>query len=218
MAQPSLPQGNEKRLRCLRCNKKIKSSRYETSRLARHNEQKHPEINLNRKPEHKLASKHGITEDCLAQNSIMKESQKAEKADRLNDMPRLTVHWRRDLDKCKKTPTAACNASATKDHLCLCAKDKAMSTRNQFLKDSVYRWSALDGKLFCPACGCKRRPLIKAASELESGWYANCWIFCLLPCLMSSDNQEYLYCSKCKTFLGIYNREKNIVRPNREFV
>ncbi|XP_041566615.1 uncharacterized protein LOC108137067 isoform X2 [Drosophila elegans] len=383
MAQPSLPQGNEQRLRCLHCNK-IKSFQNDNSKLSRHTEQKHPEIKLNRKPEHKLASKHaknsilkksqtaekadrskcvddvprhgitkdclaknsilkktqtaekadrlkcvddvprhGITEDCLAKKSILKKSQTAEKADRLkcvndvprhgntedclakksilkksqtaekadrskcvddvprhgitkdclakksilkksqtaekadrlkcvndvprhgntedclakksilkksqtaekadrlkwvDDVPRITVHWRNELVKGKKTPTAACNVSATKDHLCLCAKEKAKSIRNQLYKEPILQWSALDGKIFCPACGCKRCPLIKAASELETGWLANCWPLCLLPCLMSSDNREYLYCSKCKTFLGIYHREYTSVRLKKEFV
>ncbi|XP_017074773.1 uncharacterized protein LOC108110288 [Drosophila eugracilis] len=100
---------------------------------------------------------------------------------------------------------------------CLKTKDPLpdMTFRKKSYRSSVRHWSALDGRLFCPACSYKKRPIIKYASETNSGWYS--WTICFLPCLMSSDNQEYLYCRKCSNFLGIYNREKNMIKPNKEY-
>lgn len=90
-------------------------------------------------------------------------------------------------------------------------------------KASIERWVPTDGFIYCPRCGCSRRPLVKAASEIgNSGCCAacivSCWPLCFLPCLLSPDNREYLYCMNCRTFLGIYDRENNCIKPSREFV
>ncbi|XP_017038900.1 uncharacterized protein LOC108086487 [Drosophila ficusphila] len=104
----------------------------------------------------------------------------------------------------------------SKVETCTCAEIKQI--RKKYYRASVERWRAVDGLILCPACGIKSRPLIKTSAEVNSGCWANCWPFCYFPCLMSSDKQVYLHCGQCKIFLGIYNREKNSVRPNKEFV
>ncbi|XP_016980093.1 uncharacterized protein LOC108045318 [Drosophila rhopaloa] len=216
---------NEQCLRCMHCMKVVKCSRYDTTGLVRHIEQDHPEIfavaSARIKNLHKLASDHGISEDRLSQISKMtglSESQMAEEAERYMARKNCSVHWSGEPEKSKKVPTATCKVSATKDHPCTCGKNEAMSTRKQCFKSSVHQWCASNGSIFCPACCSKRRPVIKAASELQSGWCANCWPLRLLPCLSTTDNREYLYCSKCNIFLGIYNPDTKSVRPNREFV
>lgn len=45
-----------------------------------------------------------------------------------------------------------------------------------------------------------------------------CWPFCFLPCLFPVHNLEYLHCANCKTFLGLYDRDCNCIKPNRHFV
>lgn len=45
-----------------------------------------------------------------------------------------------------------------------------------------------------------------------------CWPFCFLPCLFPVHNLEYLHCANCKTFLGLYDRACNCIKPNRHFV
>lgn len=106
---------------------------------------------------------------------------------------------------------------------CACRSEKEQAHRRQCYRVSIRRWIPAEGCIFCPCCGCSRRPLIKAASEIMTSgccatWVVICWPLCLLPCLLSSDNREYLYCSNCRVFLGIYEREKRCVRPSREFV
>lgn len=98
--------------------------------------------------------------------------------------------------------------------------DQEKMSRRQSFRLSITHWAPADGCIFCPGCGFSQRPLIKTASELTAkGAVANCiftcWPLCCLPFL---ESREYLYCSNCRAFLGIYDRERNCVRPSREFV
>lgn len=72
-------------LRCLRCLKIIKCSRYDTNCMVRHVQQDHPEIieNANQKVAnlHKLAAEHGISSERLSQISKMTGLSQAEMAD-----------------------------------------------------------------------------------------------------------------------------------------
>lgn len=108
---------------------------------------------------------------------------------------------------------------------CPCSRplENSTSHRRKCYRASIERWALAEGRIFCPCCATSRRPLIKAATEISNNgccaaWVVSCWPLCFLPCLMSADNNEYLYCANCRAFLGIYNREKSCVQPSKEFV
>ncbi|XP_044317790.1 uncharacterized protein LOC108037197 isoform X2 [Drosophila rhopaloa] len=129
----------------------------------------------------------------------------------------------------KDASTTACSVASSKEEKsscpCPCPRpvDKTTAHRRHCYRASIERWAPAEGCIFCPCCACNKRPLIKAATEIvEAGCCASCvvtcWPLCFLPCLLPSDNREYLYCPHCRTFLGIYDRDNNCVKPSKEFV
>ncbi|KAH8370877.1 hypothetical protein KR093_005311 [Drosophila rubida] len=224
-------------LRCLKCLKTIKCSRYDTSSLVRHVQVHHPEIieSANEKVQnlHKLAAEHGISEERLSQISKMtgmSEAQMADEAERCKykaailDELYLLIST---LDLAKHPQPSGSQVSPKSDSQQWQqpkSNDSKDINKRQYYRSSIERWVPTDGCIYCPSCGASRRPLLKSSSEFYSSTgcpascVANCWPFCFLPCLSSPDNREYLHCANCKTFLGIYDREHNCIRPNREFV
>ncbi|KAI8038511.1 uncharacterized protein LOC128254573 [Drosophila gunungcola] len=240
MSQASPATGDMQSLRCLHCMKVIRCSRYDTSGLVRHIEQDHPDIysatNDKIKNLHKLAADHGISEERLTKIGKMtglSETEMAEKADKY--MASKMSSGRSGVSGVgepvgKTSSKAAYSAASSKEERssgpcpCPCprAVDKTAHRRHCY-RASIERWAPVEGRIFCPCCACSRRPLIKAATEImDSGCCASClltcWPLCFLPCLQSADNREYLYCSNCRTFLGIYDRDHNCVNPSKEFV
>ncbi|XP_017044387.1 uncharacterized protein LOC108090287 [Drosophila ficusphila] len=234
MFNPNTPPGDMQSLRCLHCMKVVQCSRYDTGELVRHIEKDHPEIYAvttdKIKNLHKLAADHGISEERLSRIGKMtglSETQMAEEAEKY--MAKKNISSRsagsgdaKLVDK-KASSTGCSGASSKSESPCPCPcptpSDKTTEQRRYRYRASMERWSPAEGRLFCPCCGCSRRPLIKAVSEIEdSGCWASCWPLCFLPCLMSSDNREYLYCSNCRTFLGIYDRDNSCVQPSKQFV
>ncbi|XP_030557939.1 uncharacterized protein LOC115760600 [Drosophila novamexicana] len=205
-------------LRCLKCLKIIKCSRYDTSCLVRHVQKDHPEIidESNEKVHnlHKLAAEHGISEERLSEISKMTGMSEAEMADEAE----------RYLQGKKRSGSQQRSGVHSENWKQLKLTDSKELNRRQFYRSSIERWMPTEGCIYCPSCGLNRRPLIKTSSEFytstgcSAACVANCWPFCFLPCLNSGDNREYLHCSNCKSFLGIYDRENNCIRPNREFV
>ncbi|KAH8367968.1 hypothetical protein KR084_004979 [Drosophila pseudotakahashii] len=99
---------------------------------------------------------------------------------------------------------------------CSCSEDEAKLFRKMSYKVSVNKWRHADGgTIFCPACGHKRRPVIKSAAELDSGWCS--WAKCFFPCLAPADDGEYLFCGRCNIFLGIHNKVNRNFKPNKEY-
>ncbi|KAH8254815.1 hypothetical protein KR032_012312 [Drosophila birchii] len=218
-------------MRCMHCQKVIRMSRCDPDCLLRHVEMDHPSKctvtsrNEKIKRMHQLAAEHGISEERLSEISRktgLSEEQMADKAEaymrKKGYAPSSQVSGGGEKSY---TTTFACQ---TKDPCppCKCS-EKEQDQRRQCYRLSIRRWMPADGCIFCPCCGCQRRPMIKASSEIATSkccaaWIVVCWPFCLLPCLDNSDNREYLYCSNCNAFLGIYDREKRCIRPSKEFV
>ncbi|EDW09051.1 uncharacterized protein LOC6579220 isoform X2 [Drosophila mojavensis] len=212
MSSPAAPT-DVQYLRCLKCLKIIKCSRYDTSCLVHHVQKDHPEILADTANEkllnlHKLAAEHGISQERLSEISKMtglSEVQMADEAER---------YLQRKSQGDAREPTRSAPMTT----------DSRELGRRQFYRSSIERWVPTEGCIYCPSCGVNRRPVIKTSSEFytstgcPASCVANCWPFCFLPCLQSSDNREYLHCANCKSFLGIYDRESNCIRPNREFV
>ncbi|KAH8411005.1 hypothetical protein KR222_006066 [Zaprionus bogoriensis] len=228
-------------LRCLRCLKIIKCSRYDTNCMVRHVQSDHPEIisSANEKVQnlHKLAAEHGVSEERLSQISKMtgmSEAEMAVEAERckwksfysaiesgLKCMSNfIAILCPLDMAKRKQGKRPSVDIDLKQPHI----TDSKDLSRRHYYRSSIERWTPIDGCIYCPSCGSSRRPVIKSSSEFYASTgcgaacVANCWPFCFLPCLAPADNREYLHCSNCKTFLGIYDRENNCIRPNREFV
>ncbi|XP_023305621.2 uncharacterized protein LOC111687413 [Lucilia cuprina] len=89
---------------------------------------------------------------------------------------------------------------------------------------SIEKWCPADGTIYCPKCGCNKRPLIKTKAQRFSNnecaacCLLSCWPFCFLPWLLQGPSQDYLHCANCKTFLGLYDRNTNCVQPNRLYI
>lgn len=89
---------------------------------------------------------------------------------------------------------------------------------------SIEKWRPTGGIIYCPKCGCNERPLIETRTErfTENQWCAccllNCWPLCFLPWILPGHEVEHLHCSRCKAFLGVYNRHSNCLKPNRDFI
>ncbi|XP_033154553.1 uncharacterized protein LOC117137288 [Drosophila mauritiana] len=230
MSQTNPKPSDTQSLRCLHCMKVIRCSRYDTSELVRHIEQDHPEIYAvttdKIKNLHKLAADHGISEERLSKISKMtglSESQMAEKAEKYMAKKKSSG---RSGGSVAGDPAAGSEASyKTEKPSCSCSRpvEKSMAHRRSCYRASIERWTPAEGRIFCPCCASSRRPLIKAATEISNNgccaaWVVSCWPLCFLPCLISADNNEYLYCSNCRAFLGIYDREKSCVQPSKEFV
>ncbi|EDV45819.1 uncharacterized protein LOC6551273 [Drosophila erecta] len=231
MSKRNVQKDKEQCLRCLHCMKVIRCSRFDTGALLHHIEEEHPDLfavaSSRIRNIYKLTSDRSSGESLSHIRNLSSLSQtelNAADSDQCKNKRRVS----RD-SLAKKTSTAKCNVDqcpSSKDkNTCPkpktnkpslpCPHNNMEAFRKMAYKSSVRRWCAVDGSLFCPCCGYKKRPVIKCASDLNSGWCS--WSFCFLPCLMSSDNREYLYCCHCNTFLGVYDREKNSVRPNKEY-
>ncbi|KAH8233076.1 hypothetical protein KR026_003880 [Drosophila bipectinata] len=245
----SCPQPDMQCLRCLHCMKKIHCSRYDSNGIIRHIEEDHPEImelgGEKIKNLHKLAAEHGISEERLSQISKMtglSESQMADEAEKYMAKKKAS-----SSDKAKKANSSETGKKANSATYSVTGSgDPKSDDRSQTsfkeispgvetsdlpldkvrlnrYKTTINRWTPTDGFIFCPRCGCCRRPLVKSSSEMVStgccvACIVSCWPLCFLPCLLSPDNREYLYCSNCRAFLGLYDRETNCVKPSREFV
>ncbi|XP_005188422.1 uncharacterized protein LOC101892009 [Musca domestica] len=95
--------------------------------------------------------------------------------------------------------------------------------KRQMYRMSIEKWRPIKGNIYCPKCGCNKPPLIETRNEFltENSWCAccmlNCWPLCFIPWIFPSHEVEHLHCSNCKTFLGLYNRRSNCIKPNRDF-
>lgn len=88
-------------------------------------------------------------------------------------------------------------------------------------RTSIEKWCPANGSIYCPKCGSNKRPLIKTKADrftrndCGACCLLSCWPFCFIPWILPGQNQEYLYCANCKTFLGLYDRQRNCLKPNR---
>ncbi|XP_059220724.1 uncharacterized protein LOC106089505 [Stomoxys calcitrans] len=96
--------------------------------------------------------------------------------------------------------------------------------KRHFYRISIQKWQPASGSIYCPKCGCHKKPLIETRIErfTQNEWCAkclfNCWPLCFMPWLLRGHEVQQLHCSKCKAFLGIYNPKSNCLRPNGEFM
>ncbi|SPP72872.1 uncharacterized protein LOC117582235 [Drosophila guanche] len=233
MAAKQEQQTGMRTMRCLRCLQVVECSRYDTDALLTHIKDEHPEIfeqdNDKIKNLYKLAAEHGVSEERVSQigkMTGMTEAQMADEAERY-----IAKHPSSGGSKAEVSAEQQ-SVGSSKQRECAAAKaranakaaDKTPNGRRQCYRASIERWIPVDGCLYCPSCGTSRRPVVKSRTEVitSTGCAASCviscWPLCFLPCLVPPENREYLYCSNCKTFLGIYDREKNCVKPSKEFV
>ncbi|XP_022233152.2 uncharacterized protein LOC111081405 [Drosophila obscura] len=220
-------------MRCLRCLQVVECSRYDTNALLVHIKDNHPEIfeqdNDKIKNLYKLAAEHGVSEERVSQigkMTGMTEAQMADEAERY-----IAKHPSSGLSGGSKAEGSEKQSGSGKQRECEAAKAKAnakakakANNRRQCYRASIERWTPVDGSIYCPSCGCNRRPVVKSRTEVitshgcAASCVISCWPLCFLPCLVPPENREYLYCCNCKSFLGIYDREKNCVKPSKEFV
>lgn len=92
--------------------------------------------------------------------------------------------------------------------------------QHNLYRTSIEKWRPSNGTIYCPKCGCNKRPLIKTRvgrftyGKCSTCCLLSCWPFCFVPWLFPMRNQEYLYCVNCKTFLGLYDQNLNCIKPN----
>ncbi|XP_016993972.2 uncharacterized protein [Drosophila takahashii] len=245
MSQQNTPKINndEQSMRCLQCMKVVRCSRYDTGGLLRHIELDHPDLFAVASARVKNIHKLGSLESAVVVNGGSKLSSLTDSDSECIKLKRRfsgekatrkvpTACPVSQDHVCQKTKKQTCPKTLQKNQIypkikaqsspksrnpsCSCSEDEAKLFRKMSFKVSVNKWCHADGgSIFCPACGHKRRPVIKSAAELYSGWCS--WAKCLFPCLAPPDDGEYLFCSRCNTFLGIHIKAARKFKPNKEY-
>ncbi|XP_017024450.1 uncharacterized protein [Drosophila kikkawai] len=204
---PSL--NNVQTLRCLQCMKEIQCSPVDPGQMVLHIQRDHPEVFAVAKE--KIKNLHTlIGKNC--DGTDLSETQMATAA--------VSNYLANKKKNCGSANAYVDNNHGSGSKSCSCFEEKEKVTRKQSFKASITHWAPAEGNIFCPSCGFSQRPLIKTASEMTAtGALATCIFACWpLCCLAFLETRDYLYCSNCRAFLGIYDREKKCVKPSREFV
>ncbi|KAL9919357.1 uncharacterized protein ACN427_001345 [Glossina fuscipes fuscipes] len=225
-------------VRCLKCRKILKCSRFDTAVLLDHIRTDHPEIEIvgkgsepkatsqrsSLRPSHRdttvsdsVLSRNGAPDIEMTHYSIKSEQCK------LDSLPEIK-HCNHDNNSETKVIYTRRYKINTPPATTLNTHSLRTPAKRNLYRTSIEKWRPANGTIYCPKCGCNKRPLIKTRTERFT--YNNCgaccligcWPFCFLPCLFPGQNVEYLHCANCKTFLGLYDRDCNCIKPNREYV
>lgn len=205
-----------KTFRCLKCYKIITCNAYDESVLIQHIRTDHPEIQL---PED------ACTSDAQSQyheepnpKAISNTKGNLNRNLNCNPDPDLNIRLEETIQCSEMKPIYS-----RKYKVMTPVTPRSPRKRRQY-RTSIEKWRPANGVLYCPKCGAKKKPLIKQRSEkmayssLGAAFILTCWPLCFLPCVFKPASKDYLHCSECHTFLGMYDRERNCVRPNREFL
>lgn len=183
------------KVRCLLCSKILSCTREDTSSLLEHIREYHPEVTV-------LESSEALT------HMAPSEEKKSVKI---------------DSDPMVRNPGGDAERVA-KEEYNVQRNCSRKSGRKKLYKTSIEKWRPGVGLIYCPKCGAKHRPLVKSHTEkiststIGAACILTCWPFCFFPCLFPSPTKEYLHCPVCDNFLGIYDKGRSCVRPNRQFV
>ncbi|XP_011178880.1 uncharacterized protein LOC105209912 isoform X2 [Zeugodacus cucurbitae] len=236
-------------VRCLKCNKILECSRYDTNALLEHIRTDHPEIEIIESDKNDMKSMREAAGNIVVPHETLNDKtpnmfeRGASKGvdDYENFQPRsessrermrIRSHRvdnadKRDMSECDLRPDQSNGTSQVYTRR-YTVHTPSSPTYNEKPSRSLYRtsiekWRPANGTIYCPKCGANRRPLIRTQTERSSNnsccaaCILGCWPFCFLPFLLPNDNREYLHCSNCKTFLGLYDRANNCVKPNRDY-
>jgi hypothetical protein len=92
----------------------------------------------------------------------------------------------------------------------------------KYYKTSIEKWRPGGAKIICANCGAKGRPVVKSrtsrqtSSALGASLILTCWPFCLAPCLFSAPKEECLHCATCNFYLGTYDHQRAVIKPNMD--
>ncbi|XP_017474758.1 PREDICTED: uncharacterized protein LOC108365273 [Rhagoletis zephyria] len=252
-------------VRCLKCNKILDCSRYDTNALLEHIRTDHPELEVvnngsngmprngntaMREAANNIVVPHETIDDNAAtfQPTMLERTAGSQSEEFERFQPRSTssrehMHIRSqrgifkmpvdsrdkmEMPNCDLRDDRSNDGSTVHTRRYQVHTPSSHFNYNEKPKRSLYRtsiekWRPATGTIYCPKCGANRRPLIRTQTERSSNnsccavCILGCWPFCFLPFLLPNDNKEYLHCSNCKTFLGLYDRANNCVKPNREY-
>lgn len=186
------------KVRCLLCSKILQCTREDTSALLEHIREFHPEVTVLESSE---ALSHMAPEDQQKKSGGTAGKGEGDKAE---------GKGAKRLSKDDYNVQRACKMKR--------------SGRKRLYKTSIEKWRPGVGVIFCPKCCKKNTPLVKSHTEKIStstfgaACILTCWPFCFFPCLFPSPTKEYLHCPICDNFLGVYDKDKSCVRPNKQFV
>ncbi|XP_014101264.3 uncharacterized protein [Bactrocera oleae] len=241
-------------VRCLKCNKILECSRYDTNALLEHIRTDHPEIEIiengkNDMPRNGQKSMREAAGNIVVPHETLDDKEptmfergadigtdeyEGFKPRSTSSRERMRIRSQR-VDNVPKRDISDCDVRADQSNGTsrvftrrYTVHTPSSPTYNEKPSRSLYRtsiekWRPANGTIYCPKCGVNRRPLIRTQTERSSNnsccaaCILGCWPFCFLPFLLPNDNKEYLHCSNCKTFLGLYDRSNNCVKPNREY-
>lgn len=182
------------KVRCLLCSKILQCTREDTSALLEHIREYHPEVT--------------VLESSEALSHMASSNQK--KAVQIDSDPMVR--------------TAGGDTQRLSKQEYNVHRDCKRSGRKRLYKTSIEKWRPGIGLIYCPKCGKKHRPLVKSHTEkiststVGAACILTCWPFCFFPCLFPSPTKEYLHCPVCDNFLGLYDKERSCIRPNKQFV
>lgn len=191
------------KVRCLLCSKILSCTREDTSSLLEHIREYHPEVTV-------LESSEALTHMAPSEEKKPPSEPEKKKTVQIESDPMISY------------PGGDTERLSKQEYNVRSCTNK--SGRKRLYKTSIEKWRPGVGLIFCPKCGKKRRPIVKSHTEKIStstfgaACILTCWPFCFFPCLFPSPAKEYLHCPVCDNFLGLYEKEKNCIRPNRQFV
>uniref|UniRef100_A0A1A9X502 LITAF domain-containing protein n=1 Tax=Glossina brevipalpis TaxID=37001 RepID=A0A1A9X502_9MUSC len=222
-------------VRCLKCRKILKCSRFDTAVLLDHIRNDHPEIEIvgkgseskatSQRPNSRQSRRDStVSDSALSRNGGPPDIEMTHysiKSEQLDNLP--------EIKPCNYDKNSDAKMIYTRRYKINSPPATTPNTLHTPVKRSLYRtsiekWRPANGTIYCPKCGCDKRPLIRTRTErftynsCGACCLLGCWPFCFLPCLFPGQDMEYLHCANCKTFLGLYDRNCNCIKPNREFV
>ncbi|XP_037955158.1 uncharacterized protein LOC119685044 [Teleopsis dalmanni] len=229
-------------VRCLKCLKILKCSRFDTVCLLEHIRKDHPEIQVVSNSGHgQSIDKDYPQSNKLSVTKSLPENARSPDRNPEGGMQSCTrpltpqgqsnqealLHPDRRMSDPGKASPRNDQATFNDDTNVIYQRRNDNCQRNpnkKFMyRTSMEKWRPGKGNIYCPKCGTNKPPLIKTRTERTSNntigaaCLFSCWPFCCLPYCCPGNNKEYLHCSNCKNFLGLYDPDHNCIRPNRDY-
>lgn len=207
-------------VRCLKCEKVVNCSRYDTACLLRHIETDHPNVKLENYRE-QIEQRRQEEEQNMNQIDFQRPDAIAEttlKNPIKEDDPIEQNMRMRNYKKYQHKHYAPSSASSGTHR-----SHGPTFNDSMLYRASIANWSPGSGCIYCPKCGHCKKPTIEDGAEscASHGYWSSCmlscWPLCYLPCVKPCSRTHVLYCSECNNFLGIYDRTANCVKINPDY-
>ncbi|XP_055838912.1 uncharacterized protein LOC129906942 [Episyrphus balteatus] len=209
-----------KKFRCLKCLKIIECPSYDRAILIKHIRTDHPEIDLPDDETMEYSEKEEPTPSKAVNNNQQHLDEiVTPPPPREQLFPDINIHMEETTIRSPELKPIY-----TRKYKITTPLTPRSPQKRKMYKTSIEKWRPAKGMIYCPKCGAHKKPIIKSRSEklsystVGAACILTCWPLCFLPCFFQGPSRDYLHCAECHNFLGMYDKQRNCVRPNREFV